>query len=199
MLALKRRGSARQTVGESPQVLTEVLQDGVNLAVWQRQLPVHVADFAQVLLSLGQPLAESLTLELQPDDDAPALRGLAAAYADLQGYEGFICDVRWLVGAYACLLDARRVGLRLRALEGAMCPRFHVDHVPARLICTYAGPGSEWLTAPDAVQVEQLSTGDVAVLKGERWLGNEGQGLVHRSPAVPAEQRRLMLTLDWMA
>lgn len=59
MLALKRRGSARQTVGESPQVLTEVLQDGVNLAVWQRQLPVHVADFAQVLLSLGQPLAES--------------------------------------------------------------------------------------------------------------------------------------------
>lgn len=199
MLALKRRGSARQTVGESPQVLTEVLQDGVNLAVWQRQLPVHVADFAQVLLSLGQPLAESLTLELQPDDDAPALRGLAAAYADLQGYEGFICDVRWLVGAYACLLDARRVGLRLRALEGAMCPRFHVDHVPARLICTYAGPGSEWLTAPDAVQVEQLSTGDVAVLKGERWLGNEGQGLAHRSPAVPAGQRRLMLTLDWMA
>jgi len=199
MLALKRRGSARQTVGESPQVLTEVLQDGVNLAVWQRQLPVHVADFAQVLLSLGQPLAESLTLELQPDDDAPALRGLAAAYADLQGHEGFICDVRWLVGAYACLLDARRVGLRLRALEGAMCPRFHVDHVPARLICTYAGPGSEWLTAPDAVQVEQLSTGDVAVLKGERWLGNEGQGLVHRSPAVPAGQRRLMLTLDWMA
>lgn len=199
MLALKRRGSARQTVGESPHVLTEVLQDGVNLAVWQRQLPVHVADFAQVLLSLGQPLAESLTLELQPDDDAPALRGLAAAYADLQGYEGFICDVRWLVGAYACLLDARRVGLRLRALEGAMCPRFHVDHVPARLICTYAGPGSEWLTAPDAVQVEQLSTGDVAVLKGERWLGNEGQGLVHRSPAVPAGQRRLMLTLDWMA
>jgi hypothetical protein len=199
MLALKRRGSARQTLGESPQVLTEVLQDGVNLAVWQRQLPVHVADFAQVLLSLGQPLAESLTLELQPDDDAPALLGLAAAYADLQGYEGFICDVRWLVGAYACLLDARRVGLRLRALEGAMCPRFHVDHVPARLICTYAGPGSEWLTAPDAVQVEQLSTGDVAVLKGERWLGNEGQGLVHRSPAVPAGQRRLMLTLDWMA
>lgn len=199
MLALKRRGSARQTVGESPQVLTEVLQDGVNLAVWQRQLPVHVADFAQVLLSLGQPLSESLTLELQPDDDAPALRGLAAAYADLQGYEGFICDVRWLVGAYACLLDARRVGLRLRALEGAMCPRFHVDHVPARLICTYAGPGSEWLTAPDAVQVEQLSTGDVAVLKGERWLGNEGHGLVHRSPAVPAGQRRLMLTLDWMA
>ncbi|WP_313327565.1 DUF1826 domain-containing protein [Pseudomonas qingdaonensis] len=199
MLALKRRGSARQTVGESPQVLTEVLQDGVNLAVWERQLPVHVADFAQVLLSLGQPLAESLTLELQPDDDAPALRGLAAAYADLQGYEGFICDVRWLVGAYACLLDARRVGLRLRALEGAMCPRFHVDHVPARLICTYAGPGSEWLTAPDTVQVEQLSTGDVAVLKGERWLGNEGHGLVHRSPAVPAGQRRLMLTLDWMA
>ena len=34
MLALKPRGLARQVLGDSPQVLTDVLQDGVNMAVW---------------------------------------------------------------------------------------------------------------------------------------------------------------------
>jgi len=199
MLALKHRGSARQVLGESPQVLADILQEDVNLAVWQRQLPGHIDNFADVLLSLQQPLAESLTLELLPDGEVPALPGLAAAYADLQGHDGFVADVSWLIGAFACLVDARRVGLRLRVLDGAMCPRFHVDHVPLRLICTYAGPGSEWLATPDALQVNRLARGDVALLKGEKWLGNEGAGLVHRSPQLPEGQRRLMLTLDWMA
>ncbi|MBV6285502.1 DUF1826 domain-containing protein [Pseudomonas aegrilactucae] len=199
MLALKRRGLARQVLGESPQVLTEVLQDGVNMAVWQRRLPAHIEDFARVLLSLGQPLGESLTLALQAEGEVPPLRGLAAGYADLQGHAGFVADVTWLIGAYACLLDARRVGLRLQVLDGAMCPRFHVDHVPLRLITTYAGPASEWLAMPDAREVQQLASGDVALLKGEKWLGNEGAGLVHRSPQLADGQRRLILTLDWMA
>lgn len=199
MLALKRRGLARQVFGESPQVLTDVLQDGVNMAVWQRRLPAHIEDFARVLLSLGQPLGESLTLELEAEGEVPALHALAAGYADLQGHAGFVADVTWLIGAYACLLDARRVGVRLQALDGAMCPRFHVDHVPLRLITTYAGPASEWLAVPDAPQVQQLASGDVALLKGEKWLGNEGAGLVHRSPQLADGQRRLILTLDWMA
>lgn len=199
MLALKRRGLARQVLGESPQVLTEVLQDDVNMAVWQRRLPAHIEDFARVLLSLGQPLGESLTLELGADGEVAPLHSLAAGYADLQGHAGFIADVTWLVGAYACLLDARRVGLRLQVLDGAMCPRFHVDHVPLRLITTYAGPASEWLAAAGASEVRQLASADVALLKGEKWLGNEGAGLVHRSPQLPDGQRRLILTLDWMA
>ena len=199
MLALKPRGLARQVLGDSPQVLTDVLQDGVNMAVWQRHLPAHIEDFARTLLSLGQPLAESFTLELDAAGEVAPLHRLAAGYADLQGHAGFVADVTWLIGAYACLLDARRVGVRLRVLDGAMCPRFHVDHVPVRLITTYAGPASEWLATPQSREVRQLASGDVALLKGEKWLGNEGAGLVHRSPQLPEGQRRLILTLDWMA
>ena len=199
MLSLKPRGLARQVLGDSPQVLTDVLQDGVNMAVWQRHLPAHIEDFARTLLSLRQPLAESFTLELDAAGEVAPLHRLAAGYADLQGHAGFVADVTWLIGAYACLLDARRVGVRLRVLDGAMCPRFHVDHVPVRLITTYAGPASEWLAAAGASEVRQLASADVALLKGEKWLGNEGAGLVHRSPQLPEGQRRLILTLDWMA
>ncbi|PAU58171.1 DUF1826 domain-containing protein [Pseudomonas sp. PICF141] len=212
--SLKLRPVIRQVQGDTPKVLTGILDDGVNLALWQRQLPVHIADFARLLLSLNEPLAESLSLELPGDDADPNLHGLASGFSDLEGYEGFIADVSWLVSAFACLLGAQRIGLRLRVLDTAMCPRFHVDHVPVRLITTYAGIGSQWLKEgamdrrqlgkPEAEPqnnslIQQITSGEVALLKGEKWHGNEGFGLIHRSPQPAPGERRLILTLDWLS
>jgi hypothetical protein len=42
-----------------------------------------------------------------------------------------------------------------------------------------------------------LNTGDVALFKGEAWEGNEGFGVVHRSPSVPDNTQRLLLTIDF--
>jgi hypothetical protein len=211
---LKWQPRIRQVQGDTPAILSQVLEDDVNMAVWQRQLPAHIADFGALLLSLNEPLAEALILEIADDDAEPNLQGFASAYADLAGYEGFVADVSWLISAYACLLGAKRVGVRLRVLDKAMCPRFHVDHVPMRLITTYAGIGSQWLREGamdrnqlgdpqaeprDALKIRQINGGDVALLKGERWIGNEGQGLVHRSPQLKRDERRLLLSLDWLA
>ena len=41
-----------------------------------------------------------------------------------------------------------------------------------------------------------LESGDVALLKGSGWIGNESHGLVHRSPALAEGQPRLLLTID---
>ena len=211
---LKWQPRIRQLQGDTPAILSQVLEDDVNLAVWQRQLPAHIEDFGALLLSLNEPLAEAITLEISDENVQPDLQSFASAYADLEGYEGFIADVSWLISAYACLLGAKRVGVRLRVLDKAMCPRFHVDHVPVRLITTYAGIGSQWLREgaidrsqlgkpqaepSDALNIRQINCGDVALLKGERWVGNEGQGLVHRSPPLQRDERRLLLTLDWLA
>ncbi|MFJ4454935.1 DUF1826 domain-containing protein [Pseudomonas sp. NPDC089392] len=197
-----------QVFGETPQVLTEVLQDGVNLAVWRRRLPAQLEDFAELVVCLGQPLTDQRVIDVD-EQQMPALADLLREAADLHGYEAFVADVAWLVAAYTCLVGARRVGLRLRVLAGPMCPRFHVDNVPLRLLTTYVGPGSEWLqeqacqrgelpTANHGVDnIQRLRAGEVAVLKGEKWQGNEGAGLVHRSPS--GQQGRLLLSLDWLA
>ncbi|MNT73855.1 hypothetical protein D3C72_2126100 [compost metagenome] len=94
-----------------------------------------------------------------------------------------------------------------------MCPRFHVDHVPLRLITSYAGVGSQWLREgvmarqrlgdpaaepTDEALIERAAAGHVLLAKGEKWIGNEGGGLIHRSPQPPPGARRLLLTLDWL-
>lgn len=101
-----------------------------------------------------------------------------------------------------------------------MCPRFHVDKVPCRLITTYYGIATQWLPQylvdrtklgagcsgktdedsglllePNAIQ--QLEAGQVALLKGENWLNNQNAGLVHRSPQPGEGEKRLLLTLDF--
>jgi Protein of unknown function (DUF1826) len=197
-----------QVFGETPLVLTDVLQDGVNLAVWRRRLPPQLEDFAELVVSLGQPLSDQWVMDVD-EQQMPVMSDLLREAADLQGYEAFVADVAWLVAAYTCLVGARRVGLRLRVLTGLMCPRFHVDNVPLRLLTTYAGPGSEWLREQESPRgelhtaqvpvnnIQKLHVGEVAVLKGEKWQGNEGAGLVHRSPS--GQQGRLLLSLDWLA
>lgn len=213
MLAPAVTAGPRQTFGSTPAVLSDALQEGINLAAWQRQLPSPIAGFAQTLLALGQPLAESLTTEPEVDGKIETF-ALANAYQHIDGHAEFVADVAWLVSAFSYLLEAHRIGLRLRVLDRAMCPRFHVDHVPLRLITTYAGAGSQWLregsmprhrlgesaAEPSSVaDIEQLQAGEVALFKGEKWPGNEGAGIVHRSPQVASGTRRLILTLDWLA
>lgn len=101
-----------------------------------------------------------------------------------------------------------------------MCPRFHSDRVLCRLITTYRGAATEWLhdgavkrerlgtgsrSLPDgrsglyrrATDVQRLDEGDVALLKGDAWEGNEGGGLIHRSPDARPGGARLLLTLDF--
>ena len=214
MHALLNRQPPAQVLGEQLEVLTEVLRDDVNLAVWQRRLPAQVEDFATQLLAQGQALAQTLILELASAESPPDLTGLLAEYSDLPGQAACLADIGWLVDAFACLFGARRIGLRLRVLDRAMCPRFHVDHVPVRLITSYAGPGSQWL-AEGAMARQRLGdpgaepqepglinsslAGHVLLAKGEKWSGNEGCGLIHRSPQPQSGERRLLLTLDWLA
>ncbi len=84
----------------------------------------------------------------------------------------------WSARLPACSVPSR-IGVRLRLLDKAMCPRFHVDHVPVRLITTYAGIGSQWLRegvmdrrqlgqadAEPSERIEQIHCGEVALLKG---------------------------------
>lgn len=136
------------------------------------------------------------------------------------GYSELSANIVALVQMFCDLFGLKRAGLRLAILDHAMCPRFHVDKVPCRLVTTYYGVATEWLPHAaverihlgvrnagrddaqtglfrDPSEIRQLQPGDVALLKGESWEGNEYAGLVHRSPAVVSGANRLLLSLDF--
>ena len=138
----------------------------------------------------------------------------------IENYQALSDNIAEVVDMFCYLFELKRAGIRLMALDKAMCPKFHVDRVPCRLICTYQGKGTEWLPHSsvdrsklgrgacgladdesglyqDSKQINQLSKGDVALLKGENWFGNENAGLVHRSPTLLSGDSRLLLTLDF--
>lgn len=205
----------RAALGDSPVSLADIYQDEVNIAVWQRQLSSTVADAAKQILDATPNLQVSVSMS--PDSVHENLT--ASLGSDGPGLV-LITDIAELAEMFACLFDLKRIGLRLTSLGHAMCPRFHVDNVPCRLVTTYAGSATEWLPhdrvqrsklgpgsqgLPDAESglyssasdIQQLGVGDVALLKGSGWEGNEDGGLVHRSPQLAVGTKRLLLSLDF--
>ncbi|WP_416885758.1 DUF1826 domain-containing protein [Marinospirillum sp.] len=197
-----------------PLVLTRILEPDISLAVWQQQ--VTCLPYVEALLALPWKLNLKSCLPL---------RGLEAKLAedlpDLLERRVFVDQVAELSEMFACLFDLDQVGLRLQVLDQPMCPRFHVDRVLCRLSATFVGPGTQWLShqqvnrdklghqhpAEDQLegqlfaagtQIQQLKAGEVGLMKGSLWEGQDNLGLVHRSPSLAAGQRRLLLTLDLM-
>ena len=82
-----------------------------------------------------------------------------------------------------------------------MCRKFHADYNQLRLLCTYLSQGTLWLT--DNLQkdillkddIQQLDTGDVAILKGE--LCPNAKPVFHGSPEIESSnEKRLLLRVD---
>jgi len=205
----------KAVIDDHPSIFTDIYQEDVNIVVWKRNLSAEVQTSVINLIENHDALQTSLIAT--PDD---TYKKLIAAGGGLQDAGALCQDIAELVSMFCLLYELKKVGLRLTTLDRAMCPRFHVDKVPCRLVCTYHGVASEWLLhekvdrsklgrgnngLSDDVSglyqsekdINQLNVGDVAMLKGELWQGNVGAGLVHRSPNVSKGEKRLLLTLDF--
>ncbi|MAD43508.1 MAG: hypothetical protein CMI02_08280 [Oceanospirillaceae bacterium] len=199
----------RAVRGDDWNALTYIYEDDVNISIGRNLIPQSLALTHAVSELLHAPQTPALRMSGTPDQcKAAVLRDLP----NVEGIEALADAVHLVTDAFSTLFDLHKVGLRLDRLDKAMCPRFHVDRVPVRLVLTFAGPATEWLSEDNLNRnllsgagnpcrtpagIQQLQAGDIALLKGEEWDGNEGRGLVHRSPAPAHGEKRLMLTLDF--
>ncbi|WCN07927.1 DUF1826 domain-containing protein [Marinomonas mediterranea] len=199
--------------------IAQIYEDELNFVAWERTLEPSLINAVETLVSIlserPKLLSHSETVSVENVETT-----LQRVFPECEGRDLIIEDIRLLLEAFCCLFELEQVGLRISLVKRAMCPRFHVDQVPCRLITTYCGPATQWLENSDISRAKlgrgngglpdehsglvskdatvfQLKAGDVGLLKGEKWYENEGRGIVHRSPEVQANEGRLILTFDF--
>ena len=203
--------------GLQAEVLAGIYQEEINIAIWKRELIPNISHSANFVLTKNPNL--KLAVTASPKNISKILEEAIGIEDDAIA---LIIDVKDIVDIFCCLFDVNQVGLRLVSLNHAMCPRFHVDNVPCRLLTTYCGNGTEWLNhdcvnreklgprsngVPDDrsglfknnSDIQELCAGEIALLKGESWVGNESAGLVHRSPSLKTNESRLLLSVDFIS
>lgn len=200
---------------DDPLVLGEIFSASTSIAIWQRPQNTAIAQyFSDTFTALGagvRTVFNMSSLKAGLDEVLPEHPHKATA----------ISDIYTLSDMLTCLFDCEDVGLRLVPLNKAMCPRFHVDNIPARLVTTYLGQGTEWLANErtfddaswvsadkvektrfgkyfDAADIQQLKHFDVAILKGSAFSDEHPLAAIHRSCQVAEDEQRVLLTLDPM-
>ena len=196
--------------------LSEILKDENNISVWRRNLSSKIINESLNLINKKPQLQFSNLV------NPTNTREILSEEIGLTEDSSYLFnDISKIVHMFCNIFDKEQVWLRLDAIDGPMCPRFHVDSLKCRLVTTYVGPATQWLPhdlvnreklghgndgLPDEESglylnnedIHQLDIGDVALLKGENWNKNEGKGLVHRSPHQDGHYKRLYMTIDFM-
>ena len=126
--------------------LAEIYSDDVELVSIARPNFERIESLSQQLILSRQAHQvqwvqtsdePDIAQEQLPDSMEASVRSMLADQVN----EG--CDV------LATLLGCATVGVRLATLRSPMCPSFHVDKIPCRLLITLSGNGTEWIPNSD--------------------------------------------------
>ncbi|MFD1034085.1 DUF1826 domain-containing protein [Sphingomonas hankookensis] len=172
-----------------------------SLAIWRRS--TATAAFSPRNLSQVDDLSDEFAVATLAFD---LPKRMSDAGYETPGMDALASDIASLATRFSQIMDIDRVALRLEVVETDACRRLHADYVTARLICTYVGPGTQWLDAADAVAlaagadpetltIREIGTGDVAIFKGRLW--SPDAPAIHRSPPIAGTGvQRLVLVID---
>jgi len=201
-------------VVDDPDALEVILRRDVNLCVWSRSLAPALSTWLLRVRDSVACAAEERLYTLAPDASRLVRDLPMGAEREL-----LRLDLEALVRRYGRIVGEAWVDVSLATVARDMCRRFHADYVGIRLLCTYSGPGTEWVDdawvcrrravaeesftdanralVPDPSRIRSLGEGHVGLLKGHAWPGNEGLGVIHRSPPIEhLGVRRLVLKID---
>ncbi len=173
----------------SPSVLSSIADPWLSLAIWRR-LPLRL--LSQAIGSLVEAGPFSVAAEGAPEEAARAVtRNLPAPAMPLRA------DFEMLGSLFATITGRDAVRLRLEHVGHNACRRRHVDAVRLRLLCTYAGLGTEWLEPGGSSR--RMAPFHVGIFKGASYP-DRAPRVLHRSPPVehlpPGRRPRLLLCID---
>ena len=192
-----------------------ILRPDINVVSIPRPLAPRIRE------GLEQVAAEStFAHEAQLDTKAPDARSLLESVDDKVLRQFLAEDIGFLTQKLGAILDRRHLHAKLFVQRSDGCRKIHTDYVKIRLLCTYAGPGTEWLPEENLVrkwlgpsdvdthtanlrilregtEPRRCEPAEILLLKGEAHPGNAGRGAAHRSPPLGSSGlSRLVLKID---
>lgn len=180
-----------------PRVLGTIAMPGVAVAIWHREPATDWQDWLDALPAHRLP---QLRRVMRPQDAPAALAAAcdAAGLPPCPQRRALIADMASLALLAAHHLNTLLINLQVKVSDGQDCPKWHLDAVNARLLCTLRGAGTQFGPASAAAEVSavrQVPTGSVALFRGRHWAG-EPTGILHRSPPAVPGHSRLLLVVD---
>ena len=155
---------------------------------WLDKLPVEQLPTGRIVLPVSK--VRSAVTELMNISEMP----------DCAERQLLLDDICLLAHEFNKLFASSYLRLRFDVVTTNKCPKFHIDHVAARLLCTYRGAGTEYSFLDDQKRLAEIfPTPKCAaiVLRGTEWPTDCANNLVHRSPEIYGEnETRLLLVID---
>lgn len=196
---------------KSVRAATGIFQPGVNLALVEREYPRILREEFQLLnRTLHGEYRGAVTRLHTMGELSRFLEPFCSSRATLQIV---LAEIAATVHDFMDLTGQMTLQMIFGQITNDHCRLFHDDKNHLRLVCTFAGKGTEWLLDEDVNRaglgtgtnagyiegrpIQRLRPYDIAIMKGDLYTGNEGNGLVHRSPPLlEGDTPRIFLALD---
>lgn len=191
---------------KNPSVLKEIHHPNTNISIYDR-------DVAHLTIEADRLLEEDI--RFQSTGNIPHVLNELSTLLKRLSCQRILEDITQQLQCFRKVTRSRQYRVLLAVVQSNMCKKFHTDINDLRLLCTYRGPGTEWLTEDnvnrealqdrenrediviDSSHVRQVDTGSVAILKGALYEHEDTRAVVHRSPAIEHScEKRLLLRID---
>lgn len=186
-----------------------------NLAIYSRRVNKPLKDAVHVLLQSSFTSFERILERHEDWHHAIAVGTGLGSTANWILLEPLVNDIVRCCEIFSGITNPRTLRLSLKVITTDACRKFHIDGYAYRLLCSYHGPGTEWVynenvnrkylglgennqIIKDWSTIQRINTFDIAILKGELPHQRNGKGIVHRSPPIQhSNEKRLVLRIDY--
>lgn len=191
--------------------LNSIHNENKNISMLKREIDCDIIDFLHKLY-ICKPKEIDISLEI--NEVKAYLESTYNKYEKLNkiGYDKFLLDIMFNIDIYSKVTNTNKISLYLSFLTKTKCPLFHFDFNELRLLCTYYGKGTEWVTndnynkeklgcgkndliIKDSRKINKANEFDILIIKGSKYPNNK-YPLVHRSSDVPEKKFRFLLRID---
>jgi len=190
---------------KSIQDLNKIIEPAASLIIWQRSLNQSLLNWLSNLTPEQLPSGRVLT------DRQNIRKAIGTFFSNISNddqYEKTLLadDITLLAQKYADITRPNKIDIRLDVIQDDACWKFHLDRVNYRLVTTYLGEGTQYVSPENANEALEKQTDykgpiktireqEVAIFKGSCNI--PGTGIVHRSPPITVKQTtRLLLCIN---